>query len=308
MSLSVAADVGQTGARVRLVAPGESRDHHVAGHTGGVPLHETVARVLASAAATAGGPLSIDCLALGLTGVHGRVPDARDLRAVLPPDWQVAEIRAVDDSVAAHLAAFAGGAGASIVVGTGVAVLAWGGQGPWAHGEGLGPLLGDRGGGLWVGLAGIRRAARALDGVGPMTDLVDRAQARFGPVERWSDVLVWDPRVVPQVAGFCVDVLASAREGDGVAMDIVREAVEDLARTMVATADRAGIEEGGMSCVMMGNVSRATDLITGPWAARVRQLDPRLRIIEVSREPIDALVDLATRPIPAAVRALVGQA
>jgi len=309
----VALDLGQTGCRVRRLdlagAAWPGGDLQVPGHGAGGSVDATLRRALQSAADAWGSDLEIPCLAIGLTGLHGRIPEAPRLRGSLPPGWRVAELRAMDDSIGAYLCGLETRTGVVVVVGTGVAATAWDGADRWAHGDGRGPLLGDWGGGFWVGSRALRHVGRMLDGVGPATTLLDRAEQRFGSRSEFSWTLAWDASVVARIAAFCVDVVAAADEGDVVAMRIVADAAQELRRTTVATARRAGLGGGQGAFAMVGEVARAGDVLMGPWSAGVIADEPGLRWVDTAgRTPLDALSALTMGAIPLGFETVVARA
>ena len=70
-----------------------------------------------------------------------------------------------NDAVTAHLGALGGEPGAVIVAGTGAIALAASPAG-WARADGWGPMLGDDGGGYWIGRRALAMALREHDGRG----------------------------------------------------------------------------------------------------------------------------------------------
>ena len=65
-----------------------------------------------------------------------------------------------NDAVTAHLGALGGEPGAVIVAGTGAIALAAAPEG-WARADGWGTMLGDDGGGYWIGRRALALALRA---------------------------------------------------------------------------------------------------------------------------------------------------
>jgi N-acetylglucosamine kinase-like BadF-type ATPase len=104
------------------------------------PLRELVAR------------WDADVVAAGLTGWDG----AAELGVPMVVS---------NDAVTAHLGALAGEPGAVIVAGTGAIALAAGPH-DWARADGWGSLLGDDGGGFWIGRRALATALREYDGRG----------------------------------------------------------------------------------------------------------------------------------------------
>ena len=88
-----------------------------------------------------------------------------------------------NDAVTAHLGALGGEPGAVIVAGTGAIALAVGRRRRWARADGWGTLLGDDGGGYWIGRAGLAlRAARRTTAARGSPDAA--AARRRGAVRR----------------------------------------------------------------------------------------------------------------------------
>lgn len=101
---------------------------------------------------------------LGMAGYDAERPSctAQDnlVRAVLGPDVAVC---LENDVETAHRGAFTGGPGIFILAGTGSVVMARAADGRSARAGGWGWLLGDEGGGYWLGRKALRHATRYLD-------------------------------------------------------------------------------------------------------------------------------------------------
>jgi N-acetylglucosamine kinase-like BadF-type ATPase len=183
-----------------------------------------------------------------------------------------AEVWLADDSVTCHAGALSMGWGVSITAGTGVACLVVPEAGAPSFIGGHGYLLGDEGGGFWIGREGLRAALRAGDGRGPRTELVDAAAAHFAGLEDLGTRLHSVARPVNDIAQFAPQVLAAADAGDAVADAIVHAAVGELltlARTAVAIGHRESAETVDVP-VALGGRLLAED---GPLR---RRLDIRL--------------------------------
>ena len=84
-----------------------------------------------------------------------------------------------DDTDAALAGAFAGRPGIVVIAGTGSGAAGRDAAGRTVRVGGHGFLLGDEGGGYWIGREAVRAALRAADGTGPPTALIDVVRAAF---------------------------------------------------------------------------------------------------------------------------------
>ena len=106
--------------------------------------------------------------------------------------------------------------------------------------DGAGFLIGDEGGGFWLGRHALRAALAAADGRGPATALGDLVAARFGPLDGLAARVHAGPDPVDRIAHAALDVFAAANAGDAVAGELVDTAATRLTRTVAAAA--AGID------------------------------------------------------------------
>ncbi|HJO95638.1 MAG TPA: BadF/BadG/BcrA/BcrD ATPase family protein [Victivallales bacterium] len=100
---------------------------------------------------------------------------------------------------------------------------------------GWGPLLGDQGSGYYVGLMGIRDAIKAYEKIGGKTVLVNKLKAFFS-IDKLDDIIekVYNPPIKKNViAGFAVDVIMSAEQGDAVSIKIVETSVNYLVKYII---------------------------------------------------------------------------
>ncbi len=161
-----------------------------------------------------------------------------------------AEVWLADDAVTCHAGALSLGWGVSITAGTGVACLVVPEVGEPRVLSGHGYLLGDEGGGFWVGREGLRAALRATDGRGPATTLVEAAAARFGGLADLGIRLHSATRPVNDIAHFAPDVLAVADAGDPVAERVAQDAAGELVVLMEAAVVAARTGSTGEATVV----------------------------------------------------------
>ncbi len=212
----------------------------------------------------------------------------------------------MDDAVSTHAGALSGGWGISLAVGTGVGCLVVPRDRTGARMvDGHGFLLGDDGGGFWIGSRGLRAVLRAADGRGAATRLTERAIERFGEIEGLHVRLHSTDRAVNSISQFARDVLSTAEDGDDSANRIVADAVTQLAITVRAAGGLADAVGAAVPLALSGR-------LVAPGTMLRRQLDERLRLeqptVEVRSADHDALagtIQLGSGALPTEYRALV---
>lgn len=187
-----------------------------------------------------GGFGPVDRVVLGLTTAPAAADERDRLCRLVGAAVGAPQVWLADDAVTCHAGALSQGWGVSIVAGTGVACLALPEHGAPRVIGGHGYLLGDEGGGFWIGSHGLRAVLRSADGRGPDTSLAGAAQRRFGALADLHVRLHAGDRPVNAIAQFAPDVLEAAEAGDAVASGIVDEASQELLLVAQAGAAWAG--------------------------------------------------------------------
>lgn len=135
--------------------------------------------------------------------------------------------------------------GVLVLAGTGSVALAIDRTGKTARAGGWGYLLGDEGGGHWLGMEALRAVMRASDGRGMQTQLSSRVLDVLDLTDVQA-ITLWlyraeapRTREVAQLAPLVCEV---ADAGDTVAQSIVNQAADELALLCRAVIDRVGLE------------------------------------------------------------------
>jgi len=182
---------------------------------------------------------------LGLAGACSEV-EQNTLRAAMREELQLADgvpLVVDEDARAAQAGAFDGGPGVVCIAGTGANTFGINDSGQRARADGLGPLLGDRGSGYWIGEATLRAACRANDGSGPDTSLLEAVLRHMEVADVDALVgLVYSPEFErDRVAALVPVVLQCSEAGDAVASEILKNAGCELAATALAVLKPLGI-------------------------------------------------------------------
>jgi N-acetylglucosamine kinase-like BadF-type ATPase len=216
---------------------------------------EAVLDQLRQAARSAG----VEACAVGL-GMAGaaRPGDRRALHALLSDIPGLPQVTITHDAEAALVGGLGCRCGVVLIAGTGAIAYGVNERGESYRADGWGSLLGDEGGGYWIGREGLRAAVRACDGRGPPTALRDLVLSRYGATDVHGLVrVVYEEGFgVPQVAAAAQWVSQAADEGDRVACDILEAAARGLSLTLSAVVRGLEMAEEPLEVVFTGGLLR----------------------------------------------------
>ncbi|MFC9270036.1 N-acetylglucosamine kinase [Streptomyces zhihengii] len=288
-----AVDIGGTGLRVRLGGAADTARRPGRTVTGAGVDTEALLKDLRRALRTlrAGRPgVGVAAVGVGMSGLLGLTAEPEGLPARLAELFGTRHVVLASDMVTSHAGALGLRPGSVVAAGTGAVALGTDFAGRWARGDGWGHLLGDEGGGAWIGAAGLRAAMRAHDGRPDGSDaLLARAVRRFGPPASIPSRLYPHGDVAGRMAGFAPDVAAAAHAGDPLARGIWRAAARHLARTAVAALP-AGEPPVVSWC---GSLFDAGDLLLEPFRAEVLAAVPRAVLTPPAGSSLDGAELLA---------------
>lgn len=233
-------------------------------------LRDAVQSTFASAGLDAA-PVESACF--GMTGGMELVP------AVVPRFLQAGLLTVHHDTVTALAGASRGEPGIIVIAGTGAIAYGRTSDGREARADGAGYLLGDEGGGYWVGLRALNAVARAVDGRGPDTRLVRDVPPALGqPDYAGVHRAIYSQQVArPEIAAIAAVVSQAADAGDRVAQRILGEAGARLAETTLAVRRRLQMDEP--TIYPSGGVFRAGDWVLDPFRAAIGAAAPEARLV-----------------------------
>ncbi|GAA2913284.1 MULTISPECIES: N-acetylglucosamine kinase [Streptomyces] len=236
------------------------------------------------------GPVRFTAAVVGAAGLAS-LGDA--LRAELPGaltrELGVRRVALAADAVTAYVGALGSRPGAVIAGGTGLIAIGTDLTG-WRRADGWGHLLGDCGGGAWIGRAGLEAALRAHDGrEGGSARLLTSAEEVFGPVAGLPGRLYPRPDRPAVLASFAPHVAVCA-EGDPVAADILRLAARHMADSAAAVCPSGGEPRVAVT----GGLFKLGDPLLGPVDEELAQRLPHARRVPAEGDPLHGSVRLAT--------------
>ncbi|MGX2998595.1 N-acetylglucosamine kinase [Streptomyces sp. JNUCC 64] len=240
----------------------------------------------------------VDRLAAAAVGAAGFSTLGDDLHATLPGafgrELGVPRLALACDAVTAYAGAL--GTRPGVVVAGGTGMIATGTDlTRWRRADGWGHLLGDSGGGAWIGRAGLDAAMRAHDGRrGGSAALLARAEKLFGAPRELPG------RIYPRtdrpavLASFAPSVAACAAGEDGAPDPVAREILERAAAHVVETAVAVAPRSGEFEVAFTGGLFKMGDPLLVPLTAELERWLPGARRTAADGDPLLGSVRIAT--------------
>ena len=179
---------------------------------------------------------------VGVAGA-GRESERQSLFEALASHQIADEIVVETDFAIALEDAFGDGPGVLLIAGTGSSAFGRGPAGSTARCGGWGPVIGDEGGGAWIGRRALSVVSAAADGREPETALTG-AILTAAEVSEASELIRWAAGATPgKLATLAPVVISVADAGDLRANSIVSMAVEELALHVRSLARQLFVDE-----------------------------------------------------------------
>jgi N-acetylglucosamine kinase-like BadF-type ATPase len=304
-------DVGGSGCRAAILDPstgrrGDARLHRqLTISSEGIevePLMDAINDTVREAAAQAGltaaaqpgaegtSVAGLESVALGMTGLLSLAPTADTIHRLLDERLGARITVVASDAYTSLVGALDGHPGGIVAAGTGVIGFGTDNARVWRRVDGWGHLLGDEGGGSWIGAQGLRAAFAAYDGRSHSSPaLLERLQLRFGgPEQLTADIYTRSDRA-GMLASFVPDVVQVAGDGDPVAQAILDAAGSSLARTAVAAIASPVPPRIGL----IGGIFAAAPQLRDTVAARLREEVPDVDVVTAAGSALDGALRLA---------------
>lgn len=188
------------------------------------------------------------------------------------------------------------GLGIALIVGTGSAAIGADRDGVKRVVGGWGYHYGDEGSAYWIGRRAMEAVARASDGRGEPTALLEAIAAKLGvsdprgmlgALERTGDVR-------GALARLAVEVERLAREGDAAADRIVYDAAEELAEMIAALAKQVGLGTE-FPLALAGGVICGSELLRGRLIAALATRSIRSAPVKTVPNPVAGCIRIAQR-------------
>nr|WSY58063.1 ATPase [Streptomyces sp. NBC_00886] len=231
-------------------------------------------------------------LGTAVIGAAGLATLGDGLRAELPGalarEFGVGTVALVADAVTAYVGALGARPGAVVAAGTGLIAIGTDLAG-WRRADGWGHLLGDCGGGAWIGRAGLEAALRAHDGrAGGSGPLLSCAEEQFGAMEGLPGTLYPRPDRPAVLASFAPRVAECAPD-DPVAAGILRAAARHMTESAAAVCPTGGEPQVALT----GGLFKMGDSLLVPLHEELAQQLPHARRVAAEGDPLDGAMRIA---------------
>lgn len=235
---------------------------------------------------------------VGLAGV--RREDLRERMREALLSLGVAPVEIVTDAEIALHGATKGEAGLVLIAGTGSICCGVNARGRRACAGGWGPVAGDEGSGSWIARRALLAVARATDGRGAQTSLVEPCLEYFN-IAAAADLstAIYAPSMTNErIAGFGKLVIETARRRDAVARAILTEAGRELGQAAEAVIRNLRMEREEFRVGYVGGVFNAGELVLAPVREQLAAVAPRARLAPPQLSPVLAAARMARAHLP----------
>ena len=220
--------------------------------------------------------------------VHGQAIDTDAeqelLRAAIAPICPAEKLVIDEDVAAAQAGAFCGGVGAVCIAGTGANCFGINAERQRARVDGLGPLLGDRGSGYWIGEQTLRTICKMENGIIPSSPLLEQVLAQLDVADVAGLVqLVYQPTFErDRIAALAPIVMNLARQNDAASASILQSAGSELAVTTLAVLQKLQLHQ----VAPVGGILSQQTILRETYEAKLKEAIAGAEIVEVQYDAV----------------------
>jgi N-acetylglucosamine kinase-like BadF-type ATPase len=207
-------------------------------------------------------------------------------------EFGVEHSEVVGDEVIALDGAFKGGPGILQIAGTGSNCIGRSPDGGRESAGGWSSRLGDEGSGYWIGLHAVRRALRAFDHEEP-TRILEVVGGIWGTKTLEELVNLGDSTPGPDFAALAPAVDRLAEEGDDVALEVLRQAADDLVDSVLLVRSKLRRKHGlcvEVPVAWIGSVIGKSRLVREAFFAGLKAAAPEMPVRDTEVAGIEGAV------------------
>lgn len=238
------------------------------------------------------------CVSAGMAGVDFDGIGAAEIEEAFR-EIGFSRLLITGDMVIAHAGALGGRPGILALAGTGSCILGIGPNGERLKVGGWGPVYGDEGSAYRIGQTALRVAAKAFDGRGPQTMLVNALLSAlklrdFRETLGRVYVQKMEPRQIAALSQVAHDV---AEAGDEAAQAIFVQAGEELAEAVLAAIKKLDLLESAPLVSYQGRVFEACSLVRERFTEVLNRTISAVTITAPQFEPVIGALLIASESV-----------
>jgi N-acetylglucosamine kinase-like BadF-type ATPase len=278
--------------RVLGFGHGGAGNHEVVGYEGLALTLQTIAGEALAAAGLARG--QIVGAGFGVAGYDWPSERAPTLDAIATLGL-AAPVEAVNDTIIGLLAGAEAGWGVALVGGTSNNCRGWDRHGREGRMLGNGLLFGENGGAYEIVVKAIQEVAKAWTRRGPETLLAPMFVQEAG-AQDVADLLEGLSQETYRLEAEAAPlVFRAARQGDSVALDVIRWAGKELGSLAVGVIRQLDLQQEAFDVVLVGSTFNGGPLLLEPLQATIGQEAPGARLVKLAAPPVTGAVLLGMR-------------
>ncbi len=200
------------------------------------------------------------------------------------------EIVLCGDEEIALEAAFRGGPGILVIAGTGSHIVGRCSDGTLVSAGGWGPVVGDEGGGYWIGMQAMRAAFQARDR-GVATPLLEEAQKAWNLESLGQLVAKVNHHDRADFSELTETVVQCAARGDSVAISVLERAGKELAKQVALVISKMHVvrcaPEDAERVAFTGSVLGKVETVQRAFEQHMGVLAAKSRLATAPVEPLE---------------------
>lgn len=232
-------------------------------------------------------PQQIACVSVGLAGIDYDGAGAEPMTALFT-ELGFSGALLNGDMVIAHAGALDGGPGVVALAGTGSSILGIDISGRRVKVGGWGPIYGNEGAGQRIAERSLTAAARAYDGRGPASTLLDAMCQALNVFDfRESISRLYFPGLGHQdIAALAPIAYSVALAGDPVARTIFQQAGEELAEGVLTAIGRLQMNDEEVTVSYQGGILEQCSLVLESMSEKIKRALVYVRVVPPRWPPV----------------------
>ena len=182
-----------------------------------------------------------------------------------------------------------------VISGTGANCFGINEDGQEAKANGWDYILGDEGSGYTIGLKALKAIVRAYDGRGQHTLLTDMV-LDYLKLKDISELVSWvydKPFFKEKIAELSEIVCSSAKMGDILSIEILREEAREAASSVIVVVNKLNLADKDFDLVLVGGVFKCEKYFKNLFFKILKNKFQRINFKSLTEKPVEGAIKLA---------------